>query len=531
MHPTSWRSDTDSAPCSWPGSLRKGVLTGSVEQVATGLALLWYLFSFVDFDKPNTSIEREIEDDVFLLNILDEATPFEATTLALLKDYVFAFFGIPIRTVQTPKTPVSPPGVLALSEKTNRPLKQRNSRLPDVVAKSTRVDHLFECLREQTEAGGGMGPFPEAAGVLGVYSGEFYENDVPSDIFRGLDPTDPAPDEKTQGFGLHRPRISILSLTHLKPRLSTRHECNLMRPAIATEEGLPRKHQYRQYIRNLLKAVSHFLLKLLKFEGCQNQRCLLYRQPFTTGHALFLCPECEVKFCRRMAVRPEQRFFRENYGEGTGGADQMKFVRRTTEEDGGHEELARQFAEKRYEMLTKVLQQCHKHTVSYQFEYRRYGEFDRELEWLHYALKVFRAKNPERHEFVDKSHNERCKRRSLSTLLHTVYRETPSIQVLHRTLEEPYLKFRSLADMRESGPHQTPVPSENAGYAEAFFNKRHSTGGTYFEMGGNLMPKSVGNFPKVGLNAVISKNDKPHGIGPSGINRPVKTGRSPPRKD
>ena len=46
---------------------------------------------------------------------------------------------LPLKLIQTPPTPVSTAGVLALAEKTNRPLQQRNVRLEHHKEKSTRV--------------------------------------------------------------------------------------------------------------------------------------------------------------------------------------------------------------------------------------------------------------------------------------------------------------------------------------------------------------------------------------------------------
>ena len=71
-----------------------------------------------------------------------------------------------------------------------------------------------------------------------------------------------------------------------------------------------------------------------------------------------------------------------------------------------------------------------------------------------------------------------------------VHDETPSIQILHRTLAEPRLRVRCLVDMAERGPGQVPLNPSDGGYAEAFINRKHSTGGTYHELGGNLQPKS-----------------------------------------
>ncbi|CAD7963857.1 unnamed protein product [Amoebophrya sp. A25] len=469
--------------------------------------------------------EAQKAEDVIFLNILDEESPLEDVTLELLKAYILAFFGIPIRTVQTGRTPVSPPGVLALSEKTNRPLKQRNPRLAEHKGKSTRVSHLFECLREQTEKGGGIGPFPEAVGVLGLISGELFENDYE------LLPWDPAPEERVFKYGLsntgNKTGLSILSLAHMKPPLAEKHECNLKRPAIRSSGSetnvgqtggaspgttLPEKHQYRKYLRNLLKAVSHYLLKLLGFEPCQNQRCLLYRQPFTPDRPLFLCVDCEIKFCRRMSCRQECRFFRVTPEIGKEAPPKPSVGR---DDDDAK---ARVFAVHRYEQIQKVLQRSHKVLTPFQFQYRRHTEFERELEWLAYAQKVFKARQGEAHEFVDRDGKSRVKIRSLNRLLESVFLETPEIEILHRTLEPPMLKFSSLADMKELGPHQTPIAADGEAYAKAYYNRRHSTGGVYVEMGGNLNGKSVGNFPGIGINAVKMKSIDPLHSRPRKIN-------------
>lgn len=82
--------------------------------------------------------EAEETEDSFVLNILDEQNPFDELTLSLLKKYVQAFFGIPILLKQTPATYISPPGILALSETTNCPLKQREPR-PGQRERSTKV--------------------------------------------------------------------------------------------------------------------------------------------------------------------------------------------------------------------------------------------------------------------------------------------------------------------------------------------------------------------------------------------------------
>ncbi len=83
--------------------------------------------------------EENRETDVFILNIMDEKLPFSKQTLDLLRRYINAFFGIPVQVQQPKETAVSPPGLLALAEKTNRPLKQRVPRLPEHPCKSTRV--------------------------------------------------------------------------------------------------------------------------------------------------------------------------------------------------------------------------------------------------------------------------------------------------------------------------------------------------------------------------------------------------------
>ena len=75
--------------------------------------------------------EHEFQSDAFLLNILDEEIPFDKKTLSMLKDYVLAFFGIPLEVVHTPHTPASPAGAPAMAEKTNRPLRRRVPRQPE----------------------------------------------------------------------------------------------------------------------------------------------------------------------------------------------------------------------------------------------------------------------------------------------------------------------------------------------------------------------------------------------------------------
>ena len=68
------------------------------------------------------------------------------------------------------------------------------------------------------------------------------------------------------------------------------------------------------YIRNLLKIVSHFLLKLLKIvPPSQNQRCLMYRQPFDPwSHQHFLCSENDILFAHQMYEKHKKhvRWFR-----------------------------------------------------------------------------------------------------------------------------------------------------------------------------------------------------------------------------
>lgn len=398
-----------------------------------------------------------------------------------------------------------------MAEKTNRPLKQRVQRLEKHKAKSTRISHLFECLREQKESGGGIGPFPKCVGVLGITSGELFEDDTE------LMPWDPAPEERVFKYGVYQAKmnISILSLCHLMPDHYQAHTCNLKRPANDDME-FPKQHRYRVYLRNLLKAVSHFLMKLMGYEGCENQRCLLYRQPFQPHWHQFLCSECDVKFCESMNRNKRNfiRWYRQDASSpvtidlgGDGRSATNVTAIPPTPSSSSFDHFF--FAEKRYQELQKALKICDKKLVGLQYKYRHHTEFERELEWLHYALKLFASKNQERHDFQTKTGSYKIKRRSLERLLTRVHEEEPSIEVLHRTLEQPFLTIRCLTDMTERGPYQTPVPLDNMGYAEAYFNRRHSTGGTYLEVAGGLQPKTVGNFPKIGLNAQIMMNEKP----------------------
>merc|ERR1712194_203493 len=108
--------------------------------------------------------------------------------------------------------------------------------------------------------------------------------------------------------------------------------------------------------------------------------------------------------------------------------------------------------------------------------------------------------------YVSKEEQRKVCRRSLYRLLQKIHERAPSIQVLHRTLEEPFIKINAQVDMRAAGPHQTVIPLANGGMAEVYWNKKHRTGGTYLELGGsNLLPKkTVGNFvPEVGVNACL----------------------------
>ena len=73
--------------------------------------------------------------------------------------------------------------------------------------------------------------------------------------------------------------------------------------------------------------------------------------------------------------------------------------------------------------------------------------------------------------------------------------------------------------IRDQGPHQTPVPLENEGMARVYLNKKHSTGGLYLETGGSLVPKEIGNFVTIGLNAVLQKQNNP--LDPSSIKKEI----------
>lgn len=78
--------------------------------------------------------------------------------------------------------------------------------------KSSRISHLFEALRVQkVKGGGGFGPFPDAVGVLGVISGELFEDEYE------LMPWDPVPLERIYKYGVSKPDlgVSIISLAHL----------------------------------------------------------------------------------------------------------------------------------------------------------------------------------------------------------------------------------------------------------------------------------------------------------------------------
>ncbi len=127
------------------------------------------------------------------------------------------------------------------------------------------------------------------------------------------------------------------------------------------------------------------------------------------------------------------------------------------------------YTEKRFEELSKALTRINSRVMYLQYQLRIHQEFDREIEWLNYALKLYRAKIVERKDdFLAKNDKYKIKRRSLRALMHTVHNETPTIEVLHRTFEEPFLKIRCLADMKyKHSPPDRPRHSNRSGPCSA----------------------------------------------------------------
>ena len=101
------------------------------------------------------------------------------------------------------------------------------------------------------------------------------------------------------------------------------------------------------------------------------------------------------------------------------------------------------FAKKRYDALEAVLKRANKGLITLQTGHRIHTEFERELEWLATATKIFYMRKEERHRFLykfvdgtEKGNDDpmpATKKRSLDRLIQTVHRETPTIMVCHRT--------------------------------------------------------------------------------------------------
>lgn len=410
-----------------------------------------------------------------ILNLLDATPsphPFSQDHLNLLRDYVRAFFGEELIVVQTPKTHVSPPGALAMSEKVRRILHVRRTGKKgkkDSIGYS--IPDLFECLKVQRDKGCGsesIGPF-DCLAVLAVTSDELYHDD------KDLKPGKMLPRELLTPYSYSCPKlkIGVCTTANLRPPMY-RPTTNLNR--FADNTGVVKTELDRVLLRNLFKLITHEICRMLEMKKCDLHRCLCYKQPFkgdTWG--IFLCANCDSELIVLMAKKEKRDM--------------------------------EQLALKRLVDLTKVFQDAQASIgAPLRFGHRDHGEFEKEIDWLYHAAHNLSIKLTERKHFTLRSTGAPVTRkRSIGNIIRTVHREAPKLEYT-RTLSLPDLKRHCLLDMTLPVMRDVaPLGSwKGEGWPDKVINAHHSTGGHYVELGGSLRPKDGGGF-WFGINSSILK--------------------------
>lgn len=391
----------------------------------------------------------------FILLNLDPTHPLSTPSLDDLITYLQAFFNAEIRTAEVPRTPIAPEvpsGWEALRERTHCPLQSRPGRSDRDLQQICAPDLLY-CMRLARENPAHYGvQVEDCVCLLGLTNSEFYQSGV------GLRPDEPASAEKTRDIfvGSAKQGVGACSFAHLDEHPDS---------AVA----------HRQLRRKLCTIVSTSILSLIGLRTCPSHTCAAYFKPIQLGKTpLGLCFQCEEKLIRFSI--PEMNT----------------------------ENLIRMAAE-RYSNIAGVLKYFSQKTDRIKLGYRKYKEYEEEVDWLQLAEEIIRETERDRFCFVGTEGPQR-RRRSLLACLREAHERQPA-RMLHRTLSEPFFKKTCLVDMTQSAPFRHESGTlEN--WSCAVVNRKHVSGGHYVEMGGSLRAKTVSCFVDSGLNASLIQTDR-----------------------
>lgn len=241
----------------------------------------------------------------------------------------------------------------------------------------------------------------------------------------------------------------------------------------AEDSGVVKTQLDRVLLRNLFKLVTHEIIRLLGMKKCGIHRCLCYKQPFKAETwEIFPCANCDTEL--------------------------LVFI-------AGTRVNVEPLALQRILDLIKVFQAAAASLPdTLRFGHRDHGEFDKEIDWLYHTANNMSIKLTERKHFTLRATGSQVTRkRSLGNIMRTVHREAPKQQYT-RTLSLPDLKRHCLLDMTLPIMRDVaPLGSwEGHGWPDKVFNRKHSTGGHYVELGGSLRQKDGGGF-WFGINSSI----------------------------
>jgi len=231
---------------------------------------------------------------------------------------------------------------------------------------------------------------------------------------------------------------------------------------------------HRQRLRKLCTIVVNSILSLIKLRTCPSHQCIAYFKPMQLNKTpLAMCFHCEEKLVRWALP------------------------------DGNTAYLIR-LAAQRYANLARTLQGFSQKTDRIKLGYRRYKEFEEEIDWLQMAEEILSEIERERFCFVGTAGPQR-RRRSLLVCLREAHERQPA-RMLHRTMSEPFFKKTCLMDMTQSAPFRHDSGTlEN--WSCAVINRKHVSGGHYVELGGSLRAKTISSFTESGLNASLIPTD------------------------
>lgn len=387
----------------------------------------------------------------FVLLNLDPINPLSHTTLQDVRSYLQAFFCVEIKIAEVPRTPIAPEvpsGWEALRERTHHPVQSRPGRTASD-KQQICAPHLLTCLRLARENPTKYGvEVEDCECILGLTKSEFYESGA------GLLPDEPAPADRTQDVfvGSTKHGVGACTFAHLE-----QHENRIV--------------AQRRLLRQLCTLVSNSILALLGLRTCPSHMCVAYFKPMQLGKTpMGLCFRCEEKLIQKV--------------ESTQGPQRLQTLIR--------------LAATRYANLGEALNKFSHKTEKVKLGYRRYKEFEEQIDWLQMAEEILQETERERF-FFQSTEGPQRRRRCLLNCLREAHERQP-MPMLHRTLSEPFFKKTCLVDMSQSAPfrHESGPLDQ---WCSAVINRKHTSGGFYVELGGSLRSKTVSCFVESGLNA------------------------------